>query len=380
MTTTVLTADAVVAGAALLEPGWVSITGRFIDAVGSGSPPAAATEHMAGTLVPGFVDVHTHGAAGLDYATAVDGPIENALRWQVDHGTTSLIASLATAPLDALSRQAGALGALVGHGPLRGIHLEGPWLSTGHRGAHAAELLRAPAAPEVEKLLASTDAIRMVTIAPELPGGIEAVRRLVERGIVAAVGHTSGTADDARRAFDAGATVATHLFNGMPPLHHREPGPVSAALLDDRVFVELILDGNHLAPETVELALRLANGRVMTVSDSIAATGFDDGDYRLAGSLVRVRGGVARTADTGSLAGSTRTLDTAFRMLVEQHGLSLVDASAATSATPARALGLDDVGRIEKGMGADLVLLQDLAVRRVMLSGEWTTPANRPDR
>lgn len=372
---TVLSADTVVHVTGAWSPGWVRIDGAVIADCGPGLPPPdSRSTHIAGTIIPGFVDIHSHGAGGADFSAAAQSGIQPALDWHAAHGTTSVVASLATAPIALLEAQVIALDARVRDGRLRGIHLEGPWLSPGHRGAHDEALLRAPHRPDVERLLSLTDSVRMVTIAPELPGALDAIRAIVGAGRVAAIGHTSCDSATAIAAVDAGATVATHLFNGMPALHHREVGPVGVALLDERVFVELILDGHHLSAAAVEVALKLAGRRVMAVSDSIAATGCPDGDYGLAGSAIEVRDGVARTSVTGSLAGSTSTLDTAFHALVRHHSRSLAEAVFATSTAPAAAMGLTDVGRIEAGASADLVVLHDLRVRAVMKRGEWVTP------
>lgn len=373
--TVVIVADSIVAESGVLTPGWVRIDGRSILDCGQGPPPAPATLRdstlrLRGTIVPGFVDIHTHGAAGVDFADAATGSIQPAVDWHAGHGTTTIVASLATAPVAELERQLAALAEQTRLGVVRGIHLEGPWLSAAHRGAHAEALLRSPERSEVDRVL-ENGAVRMVTIAPELPGALATIRTLAEAGIVAAVGHTSCDTATAAAAFDAGARVATHLFNGMPPLHHREPGPVGVALLDDRVFVELILDGHHVAAEAAEIVLRLVGGRLVTVSDSIAATGCPDGDYLLAGGSITVHGGIARTADGRSLAGSTRTLGTAFRSLVEQHGLSLTEAVMATATAPADAMGLPDVGRIRPGAAADLVVLDGLEIAGVMKRGDW---------
>ncbi len=375
MTGLLLTATQVVTDTALWSPGWIHVTGSRITACGPGAPPVgidAPRRHLDATVVPGFVDIHSHGAAGVDYADAAYGSIAAAVDWQLQHGTTSLVASLATAPLPELERQIDALVDHVTGGALVGVHLEGPWLSAGHRGAHAEALLRPPFADDVLRLVSSTGIVRMATIAPELPGALAAIGTMVDAGVVAAVGHTSCDAETARRAFDAGATVATHLFNGMPALHHRSPGPVGAAMLDERVTLELILDGEHLATETVDLVIRAAGRRIAAVSDSISATGCADGDLVLAGSRVTVVDGVARTVETGSLAGSTRTLDDAFAALVSRHGVSLSDAVAATSTTAARTLGLAEVGTIAPRSAADLVVLDDeLHVVGVMKHGSW---------
>jgi N-acetylglucosamine-6-phosphate deacetylase len=213
----------------------------------------------------------------------------------------------------------------------------------------------------------------MVTLAPELPGGLDAIAEIVDLGGTVAVGHTDADYAVTCRAIASGARVATHLFNGMPPLHHRRPGPVGALLEADGVVIELINDGVHVHPAIVRcVAGAVGTGRVALVTDAIAAAGMDDGEYRLGPVAVRVTAGVARVADGDSLAGSTLTMDAAVRNAVTL-GLSPLAAFHAASLTPARALGIADrVGRIEVGLDADLVLLDDrLAVQRVMAKGAW---------
>lgn len=374
----VYTADTIVTGSLILSPGWIRVEGARVLDVGRGSPPdASAPVALRGTVIPGFVDIHSHGAAGIHFAEAVARDARPAIDWHAARGTTTLVASLATDAVARLEEQVSALAPLVRDGVLGGIHLEGPWLSAAHRGAHEESLLHPPDAGEVRRLLADS-AVRMVTVAPELPGGLEAIDSIVAAGAVAAIGHTSCDVATATAAFDRGATVATHLFNGMPALHHRMPGPVGAALLDDRVFAELILDGHHVADEAVAIAARLLGDRLVAVSDSIAATGRPDGDYTLAKTAVSVRDGVARVADGSSLAGSTITLSSAFRALVERHGFSLLGAVAATATAPARALGLSEVGSIRAGGLADLVVLDGLDVAAVLRRGAWLgTPPTR---
>jgi len=216
----------------------------------------------------------------------------------------------------------------------------------------------------------------MMTVAPELPGALEAITCLAGSGVLAAIGHTDATYDEACAAIDAGSRLGTHLFNAMPPLHHRDPGPVGA-LLDSPVDVELIADGVHLHPAVLRTVFAAKAGRCILVTDAMAAAGAPDGDYRLGPMAVEVREGVARLADghgTGAIAGSTLTMAAAVRFAVREAGLPLVDVIQAASTTPARAWGLTDVGVLEAGRRADLVVLDDrLEVVRVMRAGSWVT-------
>ena len=378
---TVYRAAVVHTGHRSLEPGWVAVVDGSVAAVGAGSPDAAwaAAEHvdLGGlTVVPGFVDLHCHGGGGAAFGAGVDA--ETVVRdarvvaaTHRAHGTTTLVASLVTAPLEQLHASVLALAPLVEGGELAGVHLEGPWLSPLHRGAHAPALLREPLLDDVDLLLgARPGVVAVVTIAPELPGGLEAVRRIVEHGAVAAIGHTDADAATAVAAVDAGATLATHLFNAMPPVHHRAPGPVLALLEDHRVTVELIADGVHLHPLTIQHAARSAGPRrTALVTDAMAATGVADGEYLLGTLVVDVLDGVARVRDDGAIAGSTLTLDRALQGAVAA-GVSFEDAVAALTATPARVLGRTDVGTLEPGARADLVVLDEaLAVVAVVQDG-----------
>ena len=368
-----LAAGRVVTPDGVLEPGWVRLSGSGIAEVGSGPPPGGHTDLGAGWLVPGFVDVHCHGGGGGAFGPGPE-QARTALAAHRAHGTTTTVASLVTASLDELVEQIAALRELVQDDELAGIHLEGPFLAEARCGAHDPALLRPPDREALERLLAGGgDAVRMITLAPELEGSVEAVRTLVDAGVIAAIGHTDAVAEQVLPAVDAGATVATHLFNGMRPLHHREPGPVGALLDDERVTVELICDLLHLHPSIAGLAARHAGtGRTALVTDAISATGAGDGEYRLGELPVTVTGGVPRLAD-GSLAGSTLTMDRAFRNLVRECGRSVPEAVAAASTRPAELLGIADrVGSLRPGGAADLVHLDDdLQVQRVMRGGEW---------
>ncbi|MET8246035.1 N-acetylglucosamine-6-phosphate deacetylase [Streptomyces sp. NPDC005202] len=325
-------------------------------------------------VVPGFVDIHNHGGGGASFSGTADDVL-TALRFHRLHGTTTLVASTVTDEMDFLVQQAGLLSELTEQGDLAGIHFEGPFISPCRKGAHSEGLLRDPDPAEVRKLIdAARGKARMVTLATELPGGIDSVRLLTEHGVIAAVGHTDATYEQTVEAIDAGATVATHLFNAMPALGHRAPGPIAALLEDERVTVELINDGVHLHPAALELAFRHAGARrVAFITDAMDAAGFGDGRYMLGPLEVEVADGVARLVEGGSIAGSTLTLDRAFKRAVTIDRLPVEDVVAALSANPARLLGMDDrVGSLEPGKDADLVLLDEsFDLKGVMRQGEW---------
>jgi N-acetylglucosamine-6-phosphate deacetylase len=262
-------------------------------------------------------------------------------------------------------------------GLIAGIHLEGPWLSARRCGAHEPSLMRDPDPDEIDRLLSLGDkTIRMVTLAPERVGAREAIRRIVDGGVVAAVGHTDATYEQTRAAIDAGATVGTHLFNAMRPIHHREPGPVIALLEDSRVTVELIADGVHLDPALYRHVTRSAGpDRVSLVTDAMAAAGMADGTYRLGPLAVDVVDGAARIAGTNTIAGGTATMDRLFRFAVTGSGLprdeALMLAVRQTSTNPGRALGRRSAGLVP-GEPADLVVLNsELAVVGVLRRGSW---------
>ncbi|HYI51396.1 MAG TPA: N-acetylglucosamine-6-phosphate deacetylase [Microbacterium sp.] len=322
-------------------------------------------------LTPGFIDIHGHGGAGESYD---DGPeaIRTSRALHRVHGTTRAVVSLVTAPLEVMERRAAMVADLaVTDADILGSHLEGPFLDAGHHGAHDATLLRQPDPAAVQRLLdAGRGTVRQVTLAPELPGGLEAIRMIVAAGTAAAVGHTGADSAATAAAFDAGATILTHAFNAMPGLHHRHPGPVGAAAADPRVTLEVIADGVHLHPDIVRIAFAAAPGRIALVTDAMAAAGHTDGRYELGSLGIDVVDGVARVSGGGAIAGSTLTQDAALRRTVNA-GVRLVDAVAALTATPARAIGRgDDLGSLAAGFTADAVLLtRALEVRSVWTAG-----------
>jgi N-acetylglucosamine-6-phosphate deacetylase len=370
-----LTGARVVSAAGVINDGFVEIEDGRIVAVGSGAAVARAatdiTDLDGGWLLPGFIDLHMHGGGGHDVTTSATAAAA-AVEFHRAHGTTRTLVSLMAQHVDAMGEQLGWLAALARAGDIAGVHLEGPFLSAAQCGAQRPENLLMPDVAVLRALLAAGQgSVRTVTIAPELPGALELIRDLVAAGVVAAVGHTAATFDQATAGFQAGATLATHLFNAMGAFDRRAPGPAIAAL-DAGAFVEVINDGAHLHDALVQLAARTAAQSLVLVTDAISATGVGDGKYRLGGQFVQVMNGEARTT-SGHRAGSTLTMDAAVRRAVLAVGLPIEVAAAAASTTPARVLGLQDrCGAIAAGLAADLVVLDDdLRVQRVMVGGGW---------
>ncbi|WP_329400008.1 N-acetylglucosamine-6-phosphate deacetylase [Streptomyces melanogenes] len=369
----------VLSGARVVLPTGVVENGRVIVEGGkiAGSAPEAAervdlTGHW---VVPGFVDMHVHGGGGASFTNGTVDDVLKGIHTHRLHGTTTMVASTVTGEMDFLAQRAGLLSELVEQGDLAGIHFEGPFISPCRKGAHSEDLLRHPDPAEVRKLMdAARGTAKMFTLATELPGGLDSVRLLAEHGVIAAIGHTDATYEQTVEAIDAGATVATHLYNAMPALGHRAPGPIAALLEDERITVELINDGTHLHPASLELAFHHKGAdRVAFITDAMDAAGFGDGLYHLGPLEVEVKEGVARLVEGGSIAGSTLTLDRALRRAVTVDGLPVEDAVRALSANPARLLGVyDKVGSLEPGKDADLVVLDEhFALKGVMRRGEW---------
>jgi N-acetylglucosamine-6-phosphate deacetylase len=362
----------VVRGGAVVA-GRVEVAGSTIVEVVADHTADRDTDHTAtaDVIVPGFVDLHCHGGGGHTFTTGDPRAARDAAAFHLRHGTTTMLASLVSSPLGLLRDAAVAFRPLVDEGVLAGVHLEGPYLAAARCGAQNPAHLREPSTGELATLL-EPGAVRMVTIAPELAGATEAIAFLGRQGVVAAVGHTDATYEQTVAGLAAGATVGTHLGNGMRPPHHREPGPV-VGLLSSAAVCELVADNVHLHPGMLAFAVRHAGpDRIALVTDAVDAAGMPDGRYELGGQEVVVADRVARLARNGAIAGSTLTMDEALRNAVAA-GISLPEAAAMAATTPARVLGLSGrVGALEAGLRADLVVLDAaLRVKRVMRAGAW---------
>ena len=324
----------------------------------------------SGLAVPGLVDLQVNGYRGIDVLAATSDELAVLGLELARTGVLSYQPTLVTAPAE-LTRVALATIGSAGDGPgarVLGAHLEGPFLSSERAGAHQKADLREPNLDLLASFLVAGCDVTTVTMAPELPRGTELVEALVERGVVVSLGHTDASAAVAQAAFDQGSRTVTHLFNAMRPFRHRDPGVAGAALARSDVVVQLIADGVHLAPETILTAWRAARGRIVLVSDLVAAGGLGDGTFRFGAAEVTVEDGGSRLAD-GTLAGAVRPLAWGLRMLIEL-GVPIVEAVDAVTRTPARLLGRDDIGVLRPGTVADVVVLDDdFAVRSVLVRG-----------
>jgi N-acetylglucosamine-6-phosphate deacetylase len=352
-----------------LDGGWLEVQGGRIAGTGAGDPPRPADVHHDGPIAPGFVDLQVNGAVGVEI---VDGPeaIERIDAWQLRHGVTSYLPTIITTDDASAERALAELAERSADpaSPVAGVHLEGPFLSPQHRGVHRAELLRTPA--DGVPAYYEHPAVRLVTLAPELPGSLALVERLVARGVAVSLGHTGADAATGERAADCGATLATHLFNAMSPFHHRAPGLVGWALVSDRIDPCVVADELHVVPLALELIRRAAGERVILVTDASVAAGAEPGEYVQAGVTIRLQAAGRAVNRDGALAGSAIALDAAVRNWAGSAGAGLAAAIAAASVRPAAAIGL--VAGLQSGDTADLVLLDDAGgVVRVMRRGAW---------
>jgi len=368
----VLVDDAVI----LVRDGRLSFVGPA-DRAPATAADEASLHHRQGIVSPAYVDLHVHGAGGADAADGTDEALAVLCRAHALRGTGALCPTVLTSPPPVLLRALETIRRATGRRPgdgarVLGAHLEGPFLSPARAGAQPPGALRTPDRALVEELLAAAGGtLRIVTLAPELPGALELVELLVDRGVVVSLGHTDATWDQALAAVEVGARLAAHTFNAMRPLHHREAGVLGAVLCDERVTTEVIADGIHVSGPALQLLWRLKGAeRVALVTDCTAALDAPPGGARLGDQPVEVRDGAVRLAD-GTLAGSSLTMERAVSVLVRLAGAPVARALRAASSVPAAVLGLDG-GTLEPGKRADLLLLSpNLAPQRVLVGGEW---------
>lgn len=313
-----------------------------------------ADQTFDGDLIPGFVDVHCHGGGGFSFDDVAN--VENAASFHLKHGTTSILASLVSAPIAKQIELLSGLKPFVKNKTIAGIHFEGPYLSHAKCGAQNPSALSAPQMADVEKIISIADGdLKQITIAPELENAIDAIKLFIQAGVRVALGHSNANSDEATAGVNAGATVVTHLFNAMRSLHHRDSSLADVALTDERLYVELITDGKHVGDLSVQLAHKAKDKKVLAITDAISAAGMPDGDYDLGGMKVTCANDVAVIAGTSTLAGSTLNMERVFNRLTTVYGLNLVEATWAASTAPAKAIGLD-TGALEVGKKADFIL------------------------
>ena len=367
----------VVAEAGLIESGSVQVVNGRVAAVrvGDHARPVGARviDGEGQLLIPGMIDVHIHGANGYDMMDGTRQSIEEVSRACAATGCTSFLATSVSSTFEELQRFVECVRMVAGDEPgalIAGIHAEGPYLNVTRKGMQNALVLRHPNLNEMQRVLEQAGALlKMVTLAPELPGGLALTGYLKEHGVVVAIAHSDATYEEAMEAFRHGASHITHCFNAMRPIHHRDPGLIVAALEQPTVSVQAIVDHVHLHPAVVRLLHRLKGPQGMVlITDALQAMGLGDGDYQFGGQRVSVQAGVARLAD-GTLASSTVTMNEALRNTV-QLGIPVTDAVVMAATTPANLLGLPRKGRIAVGADADLVLLdRDWQVKWTMIGG-----------
>ena len=366
----------------LLEPGYVLVTGGQVAEVAAGPPPRSPDLALgSGYIVPGLIDLQVNGYFGVDLAEPDAAGWGRVVRRLPETGTTAFLPTFITAPVAQLCGSLRFAAGFAADPPVGarvlGVHLEGPFLAAGRAGAHRRDQIVPPSPEAVAGLLAAgAGALRVVTLAPEVDGGLAAVATLASAGIVVSIGHSDATARQVAAAADAGARMVTHLFNAQRPLHHREPGVVGQALADPRLTCGLIADLTHVAATVCAIAFAAAPGRIFLVTDACAAAGMPPGRYRIGGEPVEVRPGsdpAPRLAD-GTLAGSVLRMDQAVANM-EAAGAGLPEAVAAATRIPADLIGRPDLGRLVPGAAADLAWLgDDLRTRATWVAGERVYP------
>ena len=350
----IIQATGAVIGDSLVGDLWLEISDGVIASVNEGKHEAP-DQQVSGILLPGFIDIHCHGGGGHYFSATSPDSTTAAINAHKKTGTTSLVASLVSESINDLKLQIQRLIPFYNRREIVGIHLEGPYLSHARCGAHEPSLLIDPTVEQLKELITiGQGSIKMVTIAPELNGALDAIKYLASVGVIAAVGHTDGNFQDASAATDNGASVVTHFLNAMNK-ENTEGSIANFVINDPRLAVELIVDGHHLSFEKVKELFASFGPRIITVSDAMAAAGKGDGNYTIGALPVEVKYGVARLVSNQGLAGSTLTISQAFKNLISECGVSLQQAVHATSTMPAQSLGLNDRGSIAVGQRADLL-------------------------
>jgi N-acetylglucosamine-6-phosphate deacetylase len=355
----------------------ITIDGERIHAIGYSSDPQGSVIDATNMLViPGFIDVHTHGGGGFNLHTTDAEEIRGYARWVPQTGVTSFLIAVVGTP-DALPE--GELRAAVevmSDKELRaeplGIHMEGPYISVKRRGAHLPSWLRSPDEAEIEHVLALTQGhLRLITLAPELPGATAIIRRLLATGVTVSMGHTDATYEQAREAIQLGVTHMTHCFNAMRPLNHRLPGPLAAVVQAPQVLGELIADGVHVHPAVMNVLVKMLGAeRTIVITDALSAAGIGEITFDFAGQPAQVICGAAHLAD-GTLTGSVLTMDQGLRNMIEMTDASLQEAVGMLTINPARAIGMADrKGRLQSGYDADLLIFDaDLTLQATICRG-----------
>jgi N-acetylglucosamine-6-phosphate deacetylase len=378
-----ITGATVVADDGVWSPGWLAAAGGRIQALGPGEAPGGiraevsalgvVVDGLGGVLLPGFIDVHVHGGDGADAMDANADGLRRMARFHARHGVTSLLPTTWSAPPAALEAAVGAIGQAVGPvdggATILGAHLEGPWINPARAGAQDPAGIRLPDAAEAQRLLdISPGTVRLLALAPEMPGADTVIGECVGRGVVVAAGHTEASWEQMQAAVRLGVRQVTHTFNAMAGLGHREPGTAGAALALPELRCELIADGHHVhAGAMVVLARAKGRDGVMLISDAVRAAGLPEGDVDLGGRTAQHCCGAVRLAD-GRLAGSVLTLDVALRNFAAATGWGWADLARATAGNAAAALGLSTKGRLAAGLDADVVLLADDGAGEVLLT------------
>jgi N-acetylglucosamine-6-phosphate deacetylase len=375
-------------GSGVLAPGYVLVSGGRVAEVGAGPPPRSPdVELPSGLLAPGFVDLQVNGYFGEEFATADAAGWAKVVRRLPETGTTAFVPTIITTPADRLAASLRAAAAIVpglpGGARVLSVHMEGPFISPLRKGAHNADWIIDPSPDAVSQLLeAGSGLLRLVTLAPERDGALQAITRFTEAGVLVSVGHSDATSAQVAAAADAGARMVTHLFNAQPPLRSRAPGVVGQALTDPRLTSGLIADFYHVDAAVCQLAFTAAPERILLVTDAAACAGSPPGHYLLGGEPIELPpgDGVPPVRADGMLAGSALRMDTAVANMVSV-GAGLADAVAAATRIPADLFGRADLGRIAPGAAADLVWLDDnLRTRATWVNGDMVYSATQADR